>query len=72
MNTLRSRYNLTVAEIVAEREAGRCAPDEAAERMVQAVVALYGRYLTPKGKEALQQHLRAEIRNDPELRKVFS
>lgn len=68
----RALYEQRLAAIAADRQAGLCTPEEGAERVVQALAALYGRFLTGPGREALKQHLRGEVEKDPELRKLFS
>jgi hypothetical protein len=59
----RAVYEQRLVEIAAD---GCASPYEQAERVIRAVVELYGHLLTTNGRAALTRHLR-EGTTDPEL-----
>lgn len=64
----RALYDQRVAEIAADVEAGRASIEEADERTIEALQALYGRMLAPEGKAELGELLRELAANHPALR----
>lgn len=64
-------YEKRLDEIAADRSAGRCTGDEARERLAQAVLALYARYLTPRGQEVALERVRGSIANNPDLQRIL-
>jgi hypothetical protein len=64
-------YEQRVQEVYEDVQAGRCTFEEATDRVVEALVAKIGHRFTPRGREGLAAHVRAQCAKNPMLRKTL-